>query len=172
MPVTVDLPLVPPTATLRCAALSSLARNCGRVRCVRPSSLARTTSGTVGLDRGGGDQGHALLQARSVLREQLDAERAQIVELVRRAPGVERAVRARDLGAAGADDGGERQHAAAADAAEEDGRIDHRARPIGGSRGPASRAAIERAAKAGKTTIDRVTLNPDADALRRFMITD
>ena len=47
MPVTVDLPLVPPTATLRCAAFSSLARNCGRVRWGRPSSFARTTSGTV-----------------------------------------------------------------------------------------------------------------------------
>ena len=39
------------------------------------------------------------LQARPVLREQLDPERAQIVELVRRPPGVERAVGARDLGA-------------------------------------------------------------------------
>src|SRR5829696_3628271 len=47
MPVTVDFPLVPPTATLRCASFSSWARNCGRVRCVRPSSRARTTSGTV-----------------------------------------------------------------------------------------------------------------------------
>ena len=60
-------------------------------------------------------------QARAVLREQLDPERAQIVELVRRAAGIERAVGAGDAAAAGAHDAGERKHAAAADAAEEDG---------------------------------------------------
>ena len=47
IPVTVDLPLVPPTATLRCAALSNWARNCGRVMWGRPSARARTTSGTL-----------------------------------------------------------------------------------------------------------------------------
>jgi hypothetical protein len=47
IPVTVDLPLVPPTATLRCASLSNFARNSGRVKWARRSSRARTTSGTV-----------------------------------------------------------------------------------------------------------------------------
>ena len=99
MPVTVDLPLVPPTATLRCAALSSCARNSGRVRCVRPSSFARTTSGTVGSTAAEVTSVIPSCKPGAVLREQLDAERAQIVELVRRPPGVERAVGARDLGA-------------------------------------------------------------------------
>ena len=48
IPVTVDLPLVPPTATLLCAALSNCANSCGRVTRSSPSSTARTTSGMVG----------------------------------------------------------------------------------------------------------------------------
>jgi hypothetical protein len=39
--------------------VEQLARNCGPGEVGRPSSRARTTSGTVGLDRRRGDQGHA-----------------------------------------------------------------------------------------------------------------
>ncbi len=45
--MTVDLPDVPPTATLDCAAFNSSASNCGRVTCASPSAFARTTSGIV-----------------------------------------------------------------------------------------------------------------------------
>jgi hypothetical protein len=47
MPVTVDLPLVPPTAMPVGAALNSVASSSARVMRGQPSSLARTTSGTV-----------------------------------------------------------------------------------------------------------------------------
>jgi len=47
MPVTVDLPLVPPTAMDCGAALNSVASNCARLIRAQPSSSARTTSGTV-----------------------------------------------------------------------------------------------------------------------------
>ena len=81
--------------------------------------MARTTSGIGFLDRRRGDQGHAFGEAGAVLRGQRDAERAQIIELGREAAGVERAVGAGDARAAGAEDGGEGQHPAAADSAEE-----------------------------------------------------
>ena len=55
----------------------------------------------------------------AVLRRQRNAERAQIVELGRQPAGVERTVGTGDAGAAGAKDGGEGQHSAAADSAEE-----------------------------------------------------
>ena len=87
------------------------------------------------LDCRRGYQGHTLLKPRSVLRKQLDSQRAEIVELLRSASCVERAVRSRDPDAASAHDGSEREHPAAADAAEENGRIDHRRGPIGVSRG-------------------------------------
>ena len=98
MPVTVDLPLVPPTATLRCAALNSSASNSGRVS-ARSAELvgARTTSGTVSSTAA--EVTSDLLGAgrpAAVLREQLRCRRAQEVELVRRAALVERAVGARD----------------------------------------------------------------------------
>ena len=70
MPVTVDLPLVPPTATLRCAALSNWARSCGPGE-VGKAELARADDvGDAVLDRARRDQGHALGEARAVLREQ------------------------------------------------------------------------------------------------------
>ena len=47
MPVTVDLPLVPPTAMLVAAAFRSSASSSGRALRGRPSSFARTTSGTL-----------------------------------------------------------------------------------------------------------------------------
>ena len=84
-----------------------------------PELLCADDVGHGRLDRRRGDQCHARLKARAVLREQLDAERAEIVELLRRAARVERAVGARHARPAGADDGRERKHAAAADAAEE-----------------------------------------------------
>ena len=90
------------------------------------------------LDRGRGDESHSVLKAGAVLREELDPERAKIVELVRGAAGVERAVGARDLAARSADDGGEGEHAAAANAAEENRRINH-------GRGPIGRAGEEQA---------------------------
>ena len=70
MPVTVDLPLVPPTAMLLCAALSSLASSCGRVRCVEAELAGADDVGDGLLDRRRGDQGHALGEAGAVLREQ------------------------------------------------------------------------------------------------------
>src|SRR3712207_8241377 len=45
MPVTVDLPLVPPTAILLGAALNSSASSSGRFTRSAPSSVALTTSG-------------------------------------------------------------------------------------------------------------------------------
>ena len=47
MPVTVDLPLVPPTAMPVSAALNRVASSSARVMRGQPSSRARTTSGTV-----------------------------------------------------------------------------------------------------------------------------
>jgi hypothetical protein len=47
MPVTVDLPLVPPMAMPVGAALNSVASSSARLMRGQPSSLARTTSGTV-----------------------------------------------------------------------------------------------------------------------------
>ena len=101
----------------------------GQAELARPDDV-----GNIVLDRRRGDQGHARLEARAVLREQLDPERAQIVELVRRPAGVERAVGARDAAAGRAHDARQRKHPAAADTAEEDGRIDHRRGPICGRR--------------------------------------
>ena len=60
------------------------------------------------LDRRRSDERHARLQARTVLRKQADPERAEVGELVRDAARVERSVRARDLRAGRAHDGGER----------------------------------------------------------------
>ena len=64
MPVTVDLPLVPPTATLVCAALSSLASSCGPGQVGKAQLLGANDVGDGVLDRGGGDQRHAFGQAR------------------------------------------------------------------------------------------------------------
>ena len=47
IPVTVLLPLVPPTAIRTGAALNSLASSCARDRRGQPSSFARTISGTL-----------------------------------------------------------------------------------------------------------------------------
>jgi hypothetical protein len=84
------------------------------------------------LDRRRGDQRHARLQPRSVLREQLDSERAQIIELVRRPPRVERPVGPRDLRPGSAHDRRQRQHPTLPNAAEENWRFDR-------SRGPKGR---------------------------------
>ena len=47
MPVTVDLPLVPPIATLRGAVLNRLARSSARVMRAQPSAFALAMSGTL-----------------------------------------------------------------------------------------------------------------------------
>ena len=47
MPVTVDLPLVPPTAIGMAAALNNRASNWGRDRRLAPIALALTMSGTL-----------------------------------------------------------------------------------------------------------------------------
>ena len=47
MPVTVDLPEVPPMAIPKGAALNNVARSCARLMRGQPSSFARITSGTV-----------------------------------------------------------------------------------------------------------------------------
>ena len=75
MPVTVDLPLVPPTATLRCAALSSCARSCGPGEVGKAELAGADDVGNGLLDRRRGDQGHALGEAAAVLRERADSER-------------------------------------------------------------------------------------------------
>ena len=56
MPVTVDLPLVPATPIAGGAALNSCGEQFGAASSARaPTRRARRTSGTVVLDRGGGD---------------------------------------------------------------------------------------------------------------------
>ena len=97
MPVTVDLPLVPATPIGIVASLNRSASISARVRRSQPSRSAATMSGTVVLDRGGGDDD---LVGRSdpaaVLREQRDAEVAQVIELGGQPRLVEAAVRSRD----------------------------------------------------------------------------
>ena len=131
MPVTVDLPEVPPTATLFCAALSNWARSCGARDPLEPEFGGADNVGDGRLDRRRGDQGHAVGKAAAILRMERDAEAAEIIELGRQPPGVERAVGPGDPGTPRAQDRGERQHAAAADAAEKvSGGIAHRRCPM------------------------------------------
>jgi hypothetical protein len=47
MPVTVDFPLVPPTATLRGALLNKSASSSARVMRAQPKAFALATSGTL-----------------------------------------------------------------------------------------------------------------------------
>src|SRR5689334_16149284 len=65
-----------------------------RAREMREAQLSRAKDvGDCVLDCRRRDQRHPWLKSRAVLRKQLDPERAEIVELVRRAAGVERSVR-------------------------------------------------------------------------------
>ena len=120
MPVTVDLPEVPPTATLVAAALSSSASSCGRVRWGRPSSLRADDVGNGRFDRRRGDQRHARREAAAVLREEGDAHALRDNRTWRASrPASSARSDPATVAAAGADDAGEGQHPAAADAAEE-----------------------------------------------------
>ena len=65
-----------------------------------------------------GDQGRAALKPAAVLREQFDPEAFEIIELGRKAAGIERAVGAGDVCPRSANDRRQRQHPAPADAAE------------------------------------------------------
>ena len=122
MPVTVDLPLVPPTAIPVSAALNRRASSSARVIRSSAEAAGGLDVGHGLLDRGRGDEDLVRTgQAAAVLREKRDAAAAQKVELGGGPALVERAVGAGDLGALAVDDRGQRQHAAAADAAEEIG---------------------------------------------------
>ena len=122
MPVTVDLPLVPPTAMPSRGGVEQ------RGEQLRPGDPRRADR--LGLDhighrlldrRGGDDDLIGADDAAAVLREQGDAACAQEFELGGEPALVERPVRAGDLVPAALDDQRQRQHAAAADAAEEIG---------------------------------------------------
>ncbi len=130
MPVVVDLPLVPPTAMLSGAALNSSASSSARVVMVAPTRRAACTSGTVS------STAAEVTRIWSARVTPLPSWRKSAMPCARRnsnfcagAALVERAVRARDGEALGPQDQRERQHAAAADAAEEiRSRVIHRRR--------------------------------------------
>ena len=122
MPVVVDLPDVPPTAMETFAELTSWASSCGPRDLRAAEGFGVDDVGHGVFDGGGGDEELVRAgDAGAVLRVEPDAAGFQEVELGGGAAGVERAVRAFDVVAAGLDDQGERQHSAAADAAEEVG---------------------------------------------------
>ncbi len=122
MPVTVDLPLVPPTAMPSGAALNSSASSSGRAIRGAPSSAARTTSGTVSsIAAEVTTIWSAPVMPLPSCGKRAMPRAAQEFELGREPALVERAVGARDPVPAALHDQRQRQHAAAADAAEEIG---------------------------------------------------
>ena len=97
MPVTVDLPLVPPTAIGIVASLNRSASISARVRRAQPRRSAATMSGTVGsIAAEAIDDLVGRSDPAAVLREQLDAQIAEILELGGQPRLVEAAVRPRD----------------------------------------------------------------------------
>ena len=102
MPVTVDLPLVPPTAIPVSAALNRRASSSARVIRSSAEAAGGLDVGDALLDRGGGDEDLAGAgEAAAVLRVEAMPLAAQIVELGGGPALVERPVGARHLGAAG-----------------------------------------------------------------------
>ncbi len=132
MPVTVDLPLVPPTAIAGAGGVEQMGEQFGSGDPLEAEAAGGGDVGHALLDRGGGDEDLAGPGAAAVLGEEGDALGAQIVELGGGSALVEGAVGAGHLGAAGAQDRGEGEHAAAADPAEEIGfGAGHRAALLG-----------------------------------------
>ncbi|MEJ1968200.1 MAG: hypothetical protein WDN03_06110 [Rhizomicrobium sp.] len=124
MAVVVDLPLVPATPTAPGESLNSSARSSARSIVLAPTRRAAWTSGTVSSTAAEATRTVVLRrEAAAVLREERDAGSAQIIELGRQPALVEGAVGAGHRGAARLQDQRERQHAAAADAAEEIGPV-------------------------------------------------
>ena len=120
MPVVVDLPLVPATPMALGAALNSSASSSARSISRARTRRAACTSGTVSSTAADVTTiVSGLVTPDAVLRKERDPVGAQELELLGQAALVERAVGAGNLGAVGAQDQRQRQHAAAADAAKE-----------------------------------------------------
>ena len=125
MPVVVDLPLVPATPMLRRAALNSSASSCGAGdQAGAPTRRAACTSGTVSSTAAEVTTiwSGPVTPLPSCGNSAMPRARRKS-NFCARAALVERAVGARDRGAPGLHDQRERQHAAAADAAEEIGSV-------------------------------------------------
>ena len=96
MPVTVDLPLVPPTATLRGRGVEQFREQFGAGHALATQRVGFGDIGHAVLDCGGGDQDLvAADKPAAVLREQVDAKALQPFEFRSQPALIERSVRTR-----------------------------------------------------------------------------
>jgi hypothetical protein len=119
MPVVVDLPDVPPTA-IEIRRIDQLRREAAAASPVGSRAFRGHNIRHGVFDGGGGDEELLLTRdARAILRVEADAAGRRKSNLPAVRPGIQRPVGALDIVPTRLDDQGQRQHSAAADAAEE-----------------------------------------------------